>query len=143
MKKPEISRTKGLTNGQVIELYHSLKNLKGVSGKNVLFAINRTLESLRPVAMALDHSNLIPKPERFKDYENEIREEVAAAKEKLLQENPNSPALIQTETGVELRADSLIALSILKRLKEKHKSIIDEYSKDVAEYKEFIVKECT
>ena len=142
MKKPEIKRHSRLTNRQVIELFNSLSNLKGVTGKKVLFAISRTLESLRPIAMALDHSKLIPKSEAFSEYENEIRIEVAAAKEKLIQENPNSPALIQTDSGVELRADSFIALSILKRLKEKHKTAIEQYSKDVAEFNQFLENEC-
>jgi|GEM_PF-6440509 len=144
METPEIKRTEKLTNGEVVELYHNLNNIQGLKGKSVLYAVSKTKSSLKPLVRAFDHYKMVPKPERFAEYENEIKKAVAAAREKLVKEDPGHPALVKTESGIiELRADSVEAQEIAERLKNKYSEVIEEYTKAIKEYNKFLDQECT
>lgn len=144
MVTPEIKKTNKLTNGEVLELFHNLNDIKGLKGRSVLLAVLKTKASLKPIAKAFSHSAMVPKPEKFSEYENEIKKAVSAARERLVKEDPGHPALVKVDSGIfELRADSVEAQEIAISMKNKYSEVIEEYTKAIKEYNQFLDKECT
>ena len=145
MKTPEIKKSRKLKNIEVLELYHNLKNLKGVQGIKLVYAINRTVSWLKPIAEAFSQDELIPVPDNFKKYQSELREyyeKLASAEDgskrlRIIQ-GPDGRPIEQLDVDL---SDSKV-MSGKSRIDKKHEVAIKAYQAEIDSYNQFLGKEC-
>lgn len=140
MKRPEIKLNRKLTNGEVFELYNKLSSVRGLSGVKLLYAVDKTKRSLKNIAEAFAPEKLIPKPEKFIAYENEVREKANALRDRLFAENPEHSSLIIQNGRPELSVSSVEAQELINEMQLKHKKAIADYQKEIDEYNVFMSK---
>jgi len=145
MNTPQIIKNRRMRNIEVLELYHGLKNLKGVQGIKLVYAINRTIAWLKPIAEAFSQEVLIPVPESYRKYQQEMREfyekmvtNEDGSKRIRIVEGPNGQPLEQLDINL---SDPKVAAGKSK-LDKKHEKAIVDYQKDIDDYNEFLRKEC-
>lgn len=145
MKTPHIKKDRKFKNIEVLELYHGLKNLKGVQGIKLVYAINRTIAWLRPIAEAFSQEELIPMPESYKKYQQELREfyekmvtNEDGSKRTRVVAGPDGRPLEQLDVSF---SDPKVIAGKAK-IDKKHEQAIKDFQQDIDEYNAFLNKEC-
>lgn len=146
MKTPEIKKDRKIRNIEVLELYHGLKNLKGVTGIKLVYAINRTVAWLKPIAEAFSQEELIPVPEGYAKYQQELRqfyEKLATnddgTRRTRIVSGPDGRPLEQLDISI---GDPKV-LAGKAKIDKKYEEEIASYQKEIDEYNKFLNAECT
>lgn len=145
MKTPHIKKSNKIRNIEVLEMYHGLKNLKGIEGIKLVYAINRTVAWLKPIAEAFSQEELIPIPDGYKKYQAELREfyekmvtnEDGSKRTRVVQ-GPDGKPMEQLDVSF---SDPKVIAGKAK-IDKKHEKAIADYQKDIEEYNQFLNKEC-
>jgi len=145
MKKPQVKKDRKLRNIEVLQLYNALKSLKGVQGIKLVYAINRTVNWLKPVVEAFSQEELIPMPSEFQKYQRELREfyeksvttQDGIKKLKTVFAPDGTPV---EQLDVDFKDPVVIAGRVA--LDKKYDEVIREYQKEIDEYNQFLNKEC-
>ncbi len=145
MKKPEIKHNRKMTNHEVLVLYHGLKSLKGVSGLKLVYAINRTMRYLKPLAEAFAQEALIPMPVDFKNYQEELKEFY----KKSVTTADGTPRIKvdvlpdgQTMERYDVDFNDRIVVAEKAKIDAKYAAVITAYQAEVNEYNNFLDQEC-
>lgn len=145
MKTPQITKNKKLRNIEVLELYYGLKSLKGVQGVKLLYAINRTIAWLKPIAEAFSQEELIPAPEGMVAYQKELREFF----EKMAMSKDGSKRfrVVQGADGrpveqLDVDLSDPVAIAGKAKIDKKYEAIIKAYQAEIEQYNQFLNKEC-
>lgn len=145
MKKPQIKKERKLRNIEVLQLYHGLKNLKGLTGIKLVYAVNRTMNWLKPIAEAFAQEELIPMPEGFKKYQQELRE--LYEKSVTSEDGTRKVKTVLNQDGMpvetlDVNFNDPKVISGKAAIEKKYSAAIKEYQKDIDEYNQFLNKEC-
>ena len=65
-----------LLNGEIVHMYNSLTNVKGLTGIKLLYAVKKNKELLKPIATALHPSELIPNLDAHNEYAQKYNQAV-------------------------------------------------------------------
>jgi hypothetical protein len=145
MKKPEIKKNRKLRNVEVMELYHALKGVKGLQGIKLVYAVNRTVNWLKPIVEAFAQEELIPMPEDINKYQKELREfyeriakaEDGSRKLKTIINNDGMPVEL-----LDIDFNNPFNINGKAEIDKKYDKAIKDYQTEIEKYNLFLDKEC-
>ena len=139
MNKVEIKRNREKTVKEAIEMYNRLKNLTGLTGVKLNYAVNRSMLQLQPVCEAFSPDKVIPTSKGYKSYLtalNEAYKALATTDGKTRTRIAGDNEIFDTDTN------SPAAIEIRAELKNKYAKEIDQREKDIQDYSELLNSAC-
>jgi len=144
VKNPIKTKTKKLTNLQILELHMKLSTLRTVNGIKLNHAISRTITFLKDLVEEYGRDKKIPVLDDYKAYEKELQEAYKDLS-KNKEGNPTSKILRnernQEYEEINFNINSQEAIDVRAKIQAKHKKAIEKRIKQAELYNEWLREE--
>lgn len=103
-----------MKKGEIVQRYNDLNTITGLKGIQLLYAVKRNKDILKPIAEQLHHTVLIPASKSYMAYEEQLM-------------------ALETEKGFDKEA--------VKELNSKHVDLLNIRNKEIKEYNKVMLEE--